>query len=365
MKVALVADVHLHPHTAFASVDESGLNTRSLEVLKALRIVGEHCLKEGIQEWWWLGDIFHVKGKLPAREFLELCKLCRYYSEKGIKIRIITGNHDYMDSASSRTILSCLPVEMVVTGEKDPITGKDYACLDIDEDNVQAVFTAWNSGMELPDKGTKRQLVLGHRAISGANTGPNEFVPLTGIPSFIFGKVDMLLLGHYHQRQNIDKNIWYVGSLLSHNFGETRHPGGFAVLDVAKLELEFIDIEAPRFRTFKAESLKAEIVKGESLEEYRNDYVRVDGVVDQSEENLIRRALERVEVKGLVFNYKGTLRAKNRLEVESKDTINIKEYIGGYVKEVAGKHMDNKKLVDMGEMIVGGEEKTNDAIDLV
>lgn len=336
MKFLFVADLHIHPFSAFSEMDETGLNSRSQIILDAFAEAMEYAVKNSIRDVFILGDVFHVRGRLYAREFVEFWSVLQRHNLADLNIYIIAGNHDYLSKASDETALKVLPVNVLANGGVGTVS---YP-------HREVCFIPWRTTEEQlkskDNKIPKGAIVVGHLAIKGGEVGSAEHIMEEGIDPKIFKDAGIVLLGHYHKRQQITDNVHFVGSLVPHDFGDIGEEGGFAVLDTDTLGLEYHSVSAPKFMSVKPDELDKVKVKG--------NYVRIEGSEQIDEESIRKKALK-LGAQAVVFNTEKSYGDEARLPV-NLDT-DLQEAMKLYVDKEHG-DLDPKRLVKIAEGVVGG-----------
>lgn len=175
------------------------------------------------------GDIVHEKDKITPelivlfREFLKNLSLIT-------DVIVFSGNHDLIENNLTRTsILEALTQDINVHYLK--YTDK-YKYGDI-------VFHLKSLEDKKPFiKPTKKNIniALYHGCLR--EIGFNK----DGYSVSDFKQYDLTLLGDIHQRQFLDKNVAYSGSLIQQNYGETIDKHGFIKWNIRDMTYEEIDI---------------------------------------------------------------------------------------------------------------------------
>src|SRR5439155_1777771 len=94
----------------------------------------------------------------------------------------------------------------------------------------------------------KINILTAHCGIRGGKTGSEymldgELTPEDLRPT----DFDQIILGHYHEPQQLAPNICYVGSLLQRSFSDVGAPRRALLFDTATGQLESIPLPGPRF----------------------------------------------------------------------------------------------------------------------
>ena len=310
MEVMVISDTHIHPYARFATTLSNGMNSRSKQILDAVQEAFEFAKNHAIPEIWHLGDVFHVPGRIEVREFNAFYEMLADVNKAGVRVTLIAGNHDYVSKASAENSLKALrSVAKVVWDQVEEMA----------VGGVPVTFVPWIVWDKF--KGGGRGVCVGHLPVEGAKADSSEYVPSGGLSVKVFDDYDITLLGHYHRRQKVGGKVWYIGSLVAHDFGETGSEKGFAVLDLSTLKLRFIETSAPRFYTVSSRMELEEVVK------HPGSYVRVDDLSPGDEEK-VREIL--ANMRAVVFTRKTEDRTEARLPIE-EDTP-LREVIDKYIE---------------------------------
>ncbi len=171
------------------------------------------------------GDIAHTKTQISP-EFVEMASEFFANLAEIAPTYIILGNHDGNLKNSSRQdaispIIQALnhPNLHLLKNSGETDIGKNV-CLNVlsvfDEDN-------WTE----PTDESKINIALYHGAIWASKTDTGFSLMHGDHDINIFNDFDYAMLGDIHQRQSLDskKTIWYAGSTVQQNFGETDDKG--------------------------------------------------------------------------------------------------------------------------------------------
>ena len=213
LKFAHIADTHiknLKYHYEYKVVFEQLYQT--LREQKVDYIV--HC-----------GDIAHTKTQISP-EFVEMCSDFFRNLAEIAPTYIILGNHDGNLKNSSRQdaltpIVDALNLPSLhLLKESGETHLDDDFCL-----NVLSVFDREN--WVKPSDDTKVNIALYHGSISKCKTDTNWMMSFGEDEITIFDDFDFAMLGDIHRRQFLDEagRIWYAGSTVQQNHGETNDKG--------------------------------------------------------------------------------------------------------------------------------------------
>ena len=171
------------------------------------------------------GDIAHTKTQISP-EFVEMCSDFFRNLAEIAPTYIILGNHDGNLKNSSRQdaltpIVDALNLPALHLLKESGETHLDNKfCL-----NVLSVFDREN--WIKPTNGDKINIALYHGAISRCKTDTNWTMSFGEDDITIFDDFDFAMLGDIHRRQFLDEDgrIWYAGSTVQQNHGETNDKG--------------------------------------------------------------------------------------------------------------------------------------------
>ena len=216
IKIAHIADVHWR-----------GLS-RHEEYRKTFKIFFEKCKKLKPDYIYIGGDIVHSKTQNISPELIS--NLSWWFTEMAeiAQVVVILGNHDGLMLNTDR-MDTISPIIQALDNERISFF-PESGCFPFKNHPgfnwcVLSCFDTPNWKKARPKKGDVN-VALYHGAIWGSHTDM-DFM-LEGEDSIdIFKGFDFAMLGDIHKRQSLDKEkrIWYSGSTVPQNFGETQQKG--------------------------------------------------------------------------------------------------------------------------------------------
>ena len=213
MKFAHISDTHiknLKYHYEYRIIFDQLYNT--LREQKVDCIV--HC-----------GDIAHTKTQISP-EFVEMCSDFFRNLAEIAPTYIILGNHDGNLKNSSRQDALTPIVDALDHNDLHLLKNSGEAHLN-DEYclNVLSVFDRDN--WVTPSDSDKINIALYHGSISRCKTDMNWTMTFGEDEISIFDDFDFAMLGDIHRRQFLDEEgrVWYAGSTIQQNHGETNDKG--------------------------------------------------------------------------------------------------------------------------------------------
>jgi DNA repair exonuclease SbcCD ATPase subunit/DNA repair exonuclease SbcCD nuclease subunit len=171
------------------------------------------------------GDIAHTKTQISP-EFVEMCSQFFKNLAEIAPTYIILGNHDGNLKNSSRQdaltpIIEALNLDdLHLLKDSGETHINDNFCL-----NVLSVFDRDN--WTKPTNADKINIALYHGSISRCKTDTNWTMTHGEDELSIFDDFDFAMLGDIHRRQFLDEagRVWYAGSTIQQNHGETNDKG--------------------------------------------------------------------------------------------------------------------------------------------
>ena len=171
------------------------------------------------------GDIAHTKTQISP-EFVDMCSDFFRSLAEIAPTYIICGNHDgNLKNSSRQDALSPIVDALNLTNlyllkDSGETHVDDKFCL-----NVLSVFDRAN--WIKPTDDSKINIALYHGSISNCKTDINWTMANGEDELNIFDDFDFAMLGDIHRRQFLDKDgrVWYAGSTVQQNHGETDDKG--------------------------------------------------------------------------------------------------------------------------------------------
>lgn len=243
MKILLFSDIHIHPYRPY-SYEVNGMNTRLWFTLEALKYILSFAHSSGI-EVWFLGDLFEDRKTLRMEAAIQTKTIIDYFTDKGVVLYAIPGNHDYFSKTGHVWPLFLKPDRIFDKPSWRIIGGKTVA------------FHPYP--MEGYDKfkeflaNTEADYLFTHADLDVEKAGLDEHEIKVGATSIeLYKKFTHVYSGHYHWRQTRD-NFTYLGNPLQKDFGDYGQEKGFHVLDLLSGDDAFIPLPEvfPKFERFE------------------------------------------------------------------------------------------------------------------
>ena len=239
-KIVVISDIQLHCHQNWSTVEDNGLNSRLLDGISTLEQATE--LADGGM-LVVAGDFFHDSRAIDIAVLHEAGKWINWARKRCDKIVIAAGNHDHSRKIGNIHSLETFRhsnVEIVDdwqsywlksgSGDKD-----DYFSARSPDPIFVAAFT------EDIDKLRKRladqpdqSICLLHQDVKGGKMNGGR-VCESGLTIGELERFKLVLLGHFHEPQELAPNIHYIGSPYQIDKGEMGNENRVAVLEDGEL----------------------------------------------------------------------------------------------------------------------------------
>jgi DNA repair exonuclease SbcCD nuclease subunit len=268
MKILVVGD----PHTKLSSIREIDLLAR--------RIV-EKCKELSILHIVILGDLADGHAKMHVQVFNAIIKFFEVLLEAGLRIYYPIGNHD---AINNQIFLS---EDHFFNAFKWWQVEGDLKIIDDVEDTHigphRFVFCPYVPPGRFREALTKEprtwdgvRAIFCHQEFKGAKMGAIESKHGDEWPE----TAPLIISGHIHDREKLQKNIFYVGTPYPAKFGEKTEKT-VTVLDVAddgKISMGHIDLGLPKKLTVK---ITTEQFKSYQLPENTHVRMHLSGTVEE------------------------------------------------------------------------------------
>lgn len=276
------------------------------------------CLENNHKALYHMGDVFDSRKTQSELMLTTFANILDMFDSAKVTLVVIPGNHDKTDYTSTSSFLHPFQHHPAL------VLVEDYYQFDIDSE-VRLHFIPffandqYNERLEQVEEklGSGTNILLTHIGVSGAVM--NNGIKVEGIALSSFKHFDKVLVGHYHDKQQLQKGkIEYVGAALQHNFGETTEGKGLVELhndftttihpldtkvyetieiDVDKLTIEYIEEIKSLKQEGKDEIRVVLIGSEEKIKSFNKMDLEREGIAVQLKPTKIEREViqERVE----------------------------------------------------------------------
>ena len=300
MKFVFIADIHASGYGNDKIDSISNLPERLNSIKKSLYYVSDYCEKNNIENIKIGGDILHNKSLIYTIAQNMIVDYIR--DNTHITFDILSGNHDLSSrSNNSVSALKALDNEPNVNGIHEVFTDNTYDIL----------YVPYMKGMTDIIKNNKAKYLISH-------FGLNEGILSSGISIIsdiglkdLYGKYEIVLLGHYHLPQEIINEyikLYYAGSIIQLDLGERNEEKRFLVVDTDNDTIESVLIEGYKknYRFSITNDNKEEILQKATELRKNGHYVEFDKrekfdtsdlekdfrIIDKTEVDITNRGIE-------------------------------------------------------------------------
>jgi energy-coupling factor transporter ATP-binding protein EcfA2 len=210
------------------------VSARTLDrCLRVLRYVRE-CAKTHDAKVVCTGDFWDQRGVLSVRQVNAVQDELDEHLKQGIEWDLIPGNHDQVTRDGLihglRVFSSYENIRVI---NKPVITSEKIALVPWREDPKEQarIYRSIPAGYT----------VFGHGEVKGSVANNGHRVHGHWGPKFV-KQARAVYLGHFHKRQQLAPNLWYLGSPYEITFAEYGTPHGLALITSESIEPQFIDL---------------------------------------------------------------------------------------------------------------------------
>ncbi len=242
MRFVHISDTHLGAAGFGYKVSPSGVNQREEDICNAFARSIDKILELQPEFVLHSGDLFH--SVRPSNRILTFAiKQFLKLSQAGIKVVIISGNHDAPKLRALGSVLSVLEVFPNIY----PIYKNKYETVTIDSACIHTIphcLTNDSLKQELANLRLNQEADFNILMLHGVVAGIKEFsmgeFAEQEIPDSIFDlSFDYVALGHYHKYSQVRPRVFYAGSTERLSFNEIGQGKGFLEVDLNKDNINF------------------------------------------------------------------------------------------------------------------------------
>ncbi|OGC76002.1 MAG: hypothetical protein A2145_00860 [candidate division Zixibacteria bacterium RBG_16_40_9] len=242
MKFVHISDTHLGASGFGRRISASGVNQREEDICNSFVWAIDNILELRPDFVLHSGDLFH--SVRPSNRILTFAiKQFLKLSQAGIKVVIISGNHDAPKQRALGSVLSVLEVFPNIY----PVFKNKYETVVIDRVCIHAIphcLTNDSFQQELAHIRLNSQIDFNILMLHGVVAGIKEFsmgeFAEQEIADSIFNLgFDYVALGHYHKYSQVRPNVFYAGSTERLSFNEIGQDKGFLEVDSKNGNINF------------------------------------------------------------------------------------------------------------------------------
>lgn len=304
---SIFSDAHCHNWSQFSSVNSDGLNTRLVDILNEIKSAAANVKARGGDTLYCAGDLFHIRGSVSPDVLNPLIDVIEELGLDGIKLRILTGNHDLKSRDSEALSSACEALRTLANVEvvsKPTIFWDDkvamvpwYDAVDDIRKNIHVLKDGLEDGTvdsSMPAQDISEWTLIIHAPVNGV---------LVGIPDHGFWAKELEVLGfkyvfsgHYHAHKQFPGNVFSVGATTHQTWNDVGTLAGHLIVN--DTGVEHIESKAPKFLDY---DLTWDA--GAASEAVDGNFVRVVmGAATEEDVDFIRETIMDFGAKGVVVN---------------------------------------------------------------
>lgn len=290
------------------------------------------------------GDTFHDKGLIKTRVFDALYRSRKKWAEDGLKNIDIIGNHDPADKAGKIHPLK-------VFEEFDGWHVVDSPRY-IEECGFYAVPYVKDIKSHLHDKSEFD--LIAHTGVLTADMGGIK--DSDSVDPKCFSGYNKVFLGHYHKRQKIKPNIYYIGSPIQQTFAEADQKKGVLYYNRDRGTVQFIEIKGTRKHyevVVSWDKGKPVYKKPEGLKKIDIVKFKISGTSEQVKSVSRDRLSKGLGCDQIKIDRKVNDDAFSRLRIEPEETDDLRSLAAKYV-DFINPDLDRKKLMEALDAVTCG-----------
>lgn len=249
----------------------------------------EICHAYGIKTMIHDGDWFTSRSHQALECLLSVSEgIIDNVNRNNINLIGIRGNHDCTDQSIPASYMSLFKHKMTLFDNEGYLEIGGLCCCFLsfftDEEYLRRLANLIEETAEFTHK-----ILFTHQSINGVRNNDGTVVE-KDIEGGFFDNFDKVIVGHYHNRQKVGNNIYYIGSTHQSNFGEDEKKG-FTIL-YSDGSIKHIQSEFPKYIHAKINVDDEEQIV-EAIQEYSEstDNVRVTLIGDKDKAKTIRKEI--------------------------------------------------------------------------
>ena len=306
-------------------------------------------LKLGLKETFCLGDILDSRIAQKQVVLKALEAILDIFRDYDVKLHLIPGNHDKSVYSSKDSFLD------VFKHHPSAIIYRQYTQINRGRYHIhmmpyfeEKVWIKEFKGITPISDGGRADVLLTHMAVKGSRNNDGSIVDCKLTPSYLklWGRV---YLGHYHDRQQIGKNIFHIPSIQQNNFGEDEHKGFTVFYQDGSHKLIKSD-----FQAYKCLKLDINDMSHKEIEELAkehstsSDRIRFEFLGDTSSlKSIDKVGIESlgIEVKTKSKEIEDTIKFVEEEDMVTLNKDSIMEEFKGYCKEFGKDYKRGSKFI--------------------
>lgn len=292
----VLSDVHFHDWHFGSHVGPDGVNSRLQHTIDAMKEAVDKLRSYGGKDLVITGDLFHVRGAIKPSVYNPVYEMFKEFSDNGIRVFAIPGNHDLETESSSSIGNSFNSFKSInnffIFDEWDSIPLLNPLSRSSPTEN--AIFLPWQENMTEIEKvgdyckkylNTENATLFCHIGLSEVVDGLQGVTSATTLVE-IFGGIRNVFSGHFHNHKHFYVNyagkrsdVYSVGALTHQSFRDINSQAGFVIVENVNTVTHYTS-HAPQFVEYN----NYDFINGLDLSFIYNNYIRIGSSVDLLEE---------------------------------------------------------------------------------
>lgn len=329
MKILAIGDPHFKVDNTEETIHFSSLLSKYLDENKDIEYIVV------------LGDVLHDHEKLNTFALNNAVEFFKMLISHKRKVYCLVGNHD----ATSNTIFLSDNHWMKILKGWDDLTIVDKPIkVNLSNENEFIVLCPYVppgrfvEALNYISDWNNSKIVFGHQEVDGVKMG---MIVANGVEEWK-QEYPMLILGHIHDKQKLNNNVYVVGSCLQHSYGEGSDKS-LALININpnpnsnRKEITFDNIEEVYLEIKKKKIIYADVSEFKEIQEkIKNESKNIEYKIvfsgNESDFKAIKNStiykdtLDMEKVKNITF--------KNKIKKEKKVINENEEEINEDIKEI-------------------------------
>lgn len=264
--IAVITDTHL----------KQGNEDQVYDIFKQVIKI---CQDRDIHYLIHAGDFFTSRASQSLSVLLMTQKIFDLFTYSRVRLYIIPGNHCKTDLDSEDSYLDAFVSNKQITFIKKETSvdfGNEHQVFFIPYFKENEYLRRLSNLETIEDQ---KNILITHIGVDGVKN--NDYGHISNsLRQELFIKFDLVLVGHFHFRNQLANNIWYIGSSHPQNFGEDNEKG---ICIVNKdLSLEFVNLNFPKYFTYRFDCKAIKQIV-DQLKQVNHEYDKIRFVITGNE----------------------------------------------------------------------------------
>jgi DNA repair exonuclease SbcCD nuclease subunit len=209
-------------------------------------------------------------------------------NSKSIEQLGLQGNHDKTDQSRKEGYMSLFRDKITLFEDEGFVVIDGICCCFLPFFTDQEYLERLVNLIEKTAK-FERKILFTHQSINGVRNNDGSLVE-KDIEQEFFVDFDKVIVGHYHNRQRVGENIYYIGSTHQSKFGEDDRKG-FTIL-YSDMSIKYIPTVYPKYIHLKVHVDDDDKIV-QAIEEHKDsdDNVRITLIGDKDKSKAIHKTI--------------------------------------------------------------------------